>query len=52
MVVPQEARSSLRFLTLGRVNSAIGQGAVFNDFDEIRKLIELAKIDLLSLILI
>jgi hypothetical protein len=44
MVVLEQARNSLRFQTLGPVNSAIGQGAVFNSFDEIRKIIELAKI--------
>jgi hypothetical protein len=47
MVVLQEARSSLRFQTLGPVNTAIGQGLVFDYFDEIRKIIELATADLL-----
>jgi hypothetical protein len=47
MVLLQEARSDLRFATLGPVNTAIGQGAVFDYFDEIRQIIELAKTDLL-----
>jgi hypothetical protein len=47
MVVLEEARSDLRFATLGPVNTAIGQGAVFDYFDEIRQIIELAKSDLL-----
>jgi hypothetical protein len=46
--VLEEARSNLRYHTLGPVNSAIGQGEVFDYFDEIRKIIELAKTDLLS----
>lgn len=46
MVLLEEARSNLRFHTIGPVNSAIGQGAVFDYFDEIRKIIELAKTDL------
>jgi hypothetical protein len=47
MVVLHQARSSLRFQTLGPINSAIGQGEVFDYFDEIRKIIELATADLL-----
>jgi hypothetical protein len=34
-----EARSSLRLATVGPVNTSIGQGLVFDYFDEIRKLI-------------
>lgn len=34
-----EARSALRLATVGPVNTAIGQGLVFDYFDEIRKLI-------------
>jgi hypothetical protein len=47
MVLLEQARSNLRFHTIGPVNSAIGQGEVFDYFDEIRKIIELAKTDLL-----
>ena len=34
-----EARSTLRLETVGPVNTAIGQGLVFDYFDEIRKLL-------------
>lgn len=40
-----EARSDLRMRTLGPTNIAVGQGLVFNYFDEIRKLIETAQSD-------
>lgn len=52
MTVLHEARSDLRFDTLGPVNAAIGQGRVFAYFDEIRKIIELAKTDILFVDLI
>jgi hypothetical protein len=42
----QEARADLRLTTLGPINTAIGQGYVFDYFDEIRKLVELATTDL------
>lgn len=42
-----EARSSLRLATVGPVNTAIGQGLVFDYFDEIRKIIEPAIKDIL-----
>ena len=47
MVLLQEARADLRMTTLGPVNTAIGQGLVFDYFDEIRKIIALANTDLL-----
>jgi len=42
-----EARSSLRLDTVGPVNTAIGQGLVFDYFDEIRKIIATAHRDIL-----
>ena len=42
-----QARYNLRMKTIGPVNTAIGQGAVFDYFDELRKLIETATRDLL-----
>lgn len=42
-----EARHSLRMKTVGPVNAAIGHGQVFDYFDEVRKIIEPAKQDLL-----
>ena len=42
-----QARYNLRMKTIGPVNTAIGQGAVFDYFDELRKLIETATQDLL-----
>ena len=42
-----QARYSLRMKTLGPVNLAIGAGAVFDYFDEVRKIIETASADLL-----
>jgi len=41
-----EANASLRLSTIGPVTTAIGHGAVFDYFDEIRKLIEGANADL------
>jgi hypothetical protein len=43
----QQARHDLRMQTLGPVNVAVSHGMVFDYFDEIRKIIELAKQDLL-----
>lgn len=42
-----EARSSLRLNIVGPVNAAIGQGLVFDYFDEIRKIIAMAHKDIL-----
>jgi len=42
-----EARHDLRLRTVGPLTVAVGQGAVFDYFDEVRKLIETAKSDLL-----
>jgi len=42
-----QARHSLRMKTVGPVNAAVGQGQVFDYFDEVRKLIEPATQDLL-----
>ncbi len=42
-----QARYDLRMKTIGPVNTAIGQGDVFDYFDELRKLIETATRDLL-----
>jgi hypothetical protein len=42
-----EARNDLRMRTLGPTNIAVGQGLVFDYFDEIRKQVALAKADLL-----
>jgi hypothetical protein len=47
MSLLNEARAHLRLETIGPVDIAVGQGAVFNYFDEIRKLIEAAKRDIL-----
>ena len=47
MSLLHEARSTLRMQTLGPTNVAVGQGLVFNYFDEIRKLIEPSQKDLL-----
>jgi hypothetical protein len=41
------ARHDLRMKTLGPVNAAIGHGRVFDYFDEVRKIIEPARQDLL-----
>ena len=42
-----EARYDLRMQTVGPISVAVSQGLVFDYFDEIRKIIELAKQDLL-----
>ncbi len=42
-----QARHDLRMKTIGPVNAAIGHGQVFDYFDEIRRIIEPAKEDLL-----
>jgi hypothetical protein len=42
-----QARYSLRMTTLGPISTAIGAGAVFDYFDEVRKVIEGASTDLL-----
>lgn len=42
-----QGRYSLRMKTLGPVNLAVGAGAVFDYFDEVRKVIETASSDLL-----
>jgi hypothetical protein len=42
-----QARHDLRMKTIGPLNSAVGQGSVFDYFDEVRKIIESAKQDLL-----
>lgn len=42
-----QARHSLRMKTVGPVNAAVGQGQVFDYFDEVRKLIEPATQELL-----
>lgn len=47
MSLLHEARNDLRMRTLGPMNIAVGQGLVFDYFDEIRKLIGSAKKDLL-----
>ena len=40
-----QARHALRMKTIGPVNSAIGQGRIFDYFDEVRKIIEPAQQD-------
>ena len=47
LILLHQARYNLRMKTIGPVNTAIGQGAVFDYFDELRKLIETATQDLL-----
>ena len=47
MTLLQEARYSLRMETVGPVSVAVGQGQVFDYFDEVRRVIEEAKQDLL-----
>lgn len=42
-----QAQSDLRLKTIGPANVAIGQGGVFDYFDELRKIIEMAKTDIL-----
>jgi DNA invertase Pin-like site-specific DNA recombinase len=46
-VLIHQARSDLRMRTIGPTNMAITQGRVFDYFDELRKVIELANEDLL-----
>ncbi len=46
MILIEEARADLRLATLGPINTAIGQGDVFDYFDEIRKIATLATADL------
>lgn len=46
LLAVQEARSDLTLKTLGPTSTAINQGKVFDYFDEIRKIIELAKTDI------
>ena len=46
LVLLEEARATLRMTTIGPINRAIGQGYVFDYFDEIRKIISLARSDL------
>jgi hypothetical protein len=41
-----QARHGLRLRTVGPLTVAVGQGGVFDYFDEVRKIIETAKIDL------
>jgi hypothetical protein len=45
-VMLYQARTELRLETLGPVNSAIGAGAVFDYFDELRQILETASSDL------
>jgi len=47
MVVLSQIRASLRMKTIGPVSTAIGQGMVFNYFDEVRKIISSATKDIL-----
>jgi hypothetical protein len=47
IVLLHQARATLRLQTLGPVNIAIGQGLVFDYFEELRKPISLAKSDII-----
>ena len=47
LVMLHRARHDLRLKTLGAMTVAVGQGNVFNYFDEVRRIIETSKIDLL-----
>ncbi|MGD0625689.1 MAG: hypothetical protein ABSB32_13335 [Thermodesulfobacteriota bacterium] len=47
MVLLHQAQSDLRLQTLGPLNIAVGSGMVFDYFDQLRKIIELAKQDIL-----
>lgn len=47
VIILNQARHDLRMKTIGPVNAAIGHGCVFDYFDELRKIIEPAKQDLL-----
>lgn len=46
MMILHQVRTSLRMATTGPTNVAIGQGMVFDYFDEIRKAIESASVDI------
>jgi len=46
MTLLHQARHDLRMQTVGPVNVAMAQGMVFDYFDEVRKIIEAAKLDL------
>jgi len=45
MVILYQAQNDLRMRTAGPINIAVGQGRVFEYFDELRKLVELAAQD-------
>ncbi len=47
LVLLNEARHSLRLETVGPLSIAVGKGQIFDYFDEVRKITELAKQDLL-----
>jgi hypothetical protein len=47
LVLLNEARHSLRLETVGPLSVAVGKGQVFDYFDEVRKITEIAKQDLL-----
>ena len=46
LVLLHQARHDLRMQTLGPLNVAVPHGMVFDYFDEVRKIIEVAKLDL------
>ena len=48
MILLHEAQHDLRMRTIGPVNLAIGQGRVFEYFDELRKILGLASQDVFS----
>jgi hypothetical protein len=45
MILLHQAQSHFRLRTVGPINMAIGQGRVFEYFDELRKILELANED-------
>jgi hypothetical protein len=47
LTILHQARHDLRMKTIGPVNAAMGHGRIFDYFDEVRKIIEPAKQDLL-----
>ena len=47
VILLHQARNDLRMKTLGPVNVAVGHGMVFDYFDEVRKVVEAAKQDIL-----
>jgi len=47
MTLLSQAQSDLRLRTIGPISVAVGQGMSFSYFDELRKIIELANVDLL-----